>query len=620
MSVVKAARIAASNIEPEDLLRAVAYAYDIEIEGHDKATLRHHIQRFFEEQADAGLRVLLIIDEAQELQRSALQELRWLADLQSKSRQLMQLFLVGQEQLREQMSEPEMDHFQQRMIANYHLVPLDLKESRDYMEYRLRQAGWQGDPELSSAAVLDIYRYTRGVPRHINKLCNRLLLMGYGKGTHKLDSKDVQAIADEMDAEQLRPIESDQPVNEIAAKTLDARVLHPSTLFLKDLAIRVEQQTVISSIMSTAATERNDIRHPDRSADQSNAESPGSALPDPVFRQPLRNRGNWLAALAMLPVALLSIAAVTGMLDNQVSDLGAVLSDNPEFPQPSATNTEGQLPSTSIIQGDAVYAAQTVVDSGIAPLQHILEDELPATAAGYPLVTAVSAGLPGTPLVETVQLRDADGQYPVDALISDVEPTSTSEAALASLDLSKPTEKVQNVQSIRIVPDNELLTDALRDAEIEHLLVQGQRALQDFRLLTPAHDSAYHYFQGALMLEPDNAEAVAGIEQIADCYVLLTNRALEQQDWVKARRYIARGLSIHPGHSALLALQNSSYEPVVSLDAEMGETAKTTTTTTTSQNTGDFLSRVKAFFSAARNTVHSDNQTTYEETSSYIYE
>jgi type II secretory pathway predicted ATPase ExeA len=615
MSAMKAARIAASNIEPEDLLRAVAYAYDIEIEGHNKAALRHHIQRFFEKQVRAGWRILLIIDEAQDLPRSALQELRLLADLQSGPRQLLQLFLVGQEQLCEQISAPEMDHFQQRVIANYHLVPLDLKESRDYVEYRLRQAGWQGDPELSGAAVVDIYRYSRGVPRHINKLCNRLLLLGYGKGIHTLDSKDVQVITDEMDAEQLRPIETEQLVNETATETLDARAINPDTSLLKDLAIRVEQRTAISSFMSSAATELDGTRHPDRLADQGNAVSPGPALPDPVIRQPWRHRGNWLAGiaitrqqlqsvLAILPVAILSIAAVTGLFENQVSSLRTALPDNSNFSRSPATNAEDQR----------------TIASDNAQLQRILGQELPATAAGhpqgYPLLTEAPAGPPGTPYAGTGQLHDTDELYPVDKLIPDVEVASGSETVLHSPDQFVPAEKKQHVATISSVSDNELLTDALRETEVERLLVQGQQALQDFRLLTPAQDSAYHYFQGALMLSPDNAQAIAGIEQVAERYVFLTNRALEQQDWVKARLYIDRGLSIQPGNGELLALQNSVYEPVVDTDEEIGITAKTVE----DQNTDDFLSRVKAFFSAARNSARSDNETIADETSSYLHE
>jgi hypothetical protein len=384
---------------------------------------------------------------------------------------------------------------------------------------------------------------------------------------------------------------------------------------LKDLAIRVEQRTAISSFMSSAATELDGTRHPDRLADQGNAVSPGPALPDPVIRQPSRHRGNWLAGiaitrqqlqsvLAILPVAILSIAAVTGLFENQVSSLRTALPDNSNFSRSPATNAEDQR----------------TIASDNAQLQRILGQELPATAAGhpqgYPLLTEAPAGPPGTPYAGTGQLHDTDELYPVDKLIPDVEVASGSETVLHSHDQFVPAEKKQHVATISSVSDNELLTDALRETEVERLLVQGQQALQDFRLLTPAQDSAYHYFQGALMLSPDNAQAIAGIEQVAERYVFLTNRALEQQDWVKARLYIDRGLSIQPGNSELLALQNSIYEPVVDTDEEIGITAKTVE----DQNTDDFLSRVKAFFSAARNSARSDNETIADETSSYLHE
>ena len=167
MGSVRAAHIAASSLDADDLLRTVAYAFDIRTEQDDRAALRHSIRQYFEKMVRSGQRALLIIDEAQGLPAAALDELRLLADLHSRSRQMLQLFLIGQEELRERMSDPEMEYFQQRVIANYHLVPLNLMESRDYVEYRLRQAGWQGDPELTGDAVMDIICFSRGVPRHI---------------------------------------------------------------------------------------------------------------------------------------------------------------------------------------------------------------------------------------------------------------------------------------------------------------------------------------------------------------------------------------------------------------------------------------------------------------------
>ena len=205
---VSAKRVAVSGLEADDLLRAVAYAYGIEASGLDKATLRHRIQQYFILQEQRGRRALLIIDEAQGLPSSSLEELRLLADLQAGSRPLLQLFLVGQETLRDLMSTPGMDQFQQRIIATCHLKPLGLRETRAYIKHRLCQAGWKGDPELTGAALLAIHQWTRGVPRHINKLCNRLLLLGYGKGKHILDEEEVQAISAELREEQLTSLGS----------------------------------------------------------------------------------------------------------------------------------------------------------------------------------------------------------------------------------------------------------------------------------------------------------------------------------------------------------------------------------------------------------------------------
>ena len=107
---------------------------------------------------------------------AALEELRILADLQTQSRLMLQLFLVGQESLQDLMSSPDMEQFQQRVIANYQLAPLNLQDTRSYIEHRLLQAGWKGDPEFSGDAVLSIYQLSHGVPRHINKICNRLVV------------------------------------------------------------------------------------------------------------------------------------------------------------------------------------------------------------------------------------------------------------------------------------------------------------------------------------------------------------------------------------------------------------------------------------------------------------
>ncbi len=239
---VVAARVASANAEATDLMRVVAYAYGLDVEGQDKATILVRLKQFFIEQTRSGKRVLLIIDEAQGLSYPALEELRLLADLQMGSRPLLQLFLVGQEKLRDLMQEPAMEQFQQRVIGVCHLEPLCLTDSRAYMEHRFRKADWKGDPELSGEAVLEIYQFSKGVPRHINKMCTRLLLDGFMEKKHKLDRDDVLEVADALRAERLAPLGGDQAT---ATGTVDTGLvpeLETGTLTLDDLVLRADPQ------------------------------------------------------------------------------------------------------------------------------------------------------------------------------------------------------------------------------------------------------------------------------------------------------------------------------------------------------------------------------------------
>jgi len=242
LAEVVAARVAAANVETTDLMRVVAYSYGIDVEGVDKATILVRLKQFFVEETRSGKRVLLIIDEAQGLPYPALEELRLLADLQMDARPLVQLFLVGQEKLHELMQEPAMEQFQQRVIGVCHLEPLSLADTRAYMEHRLRKADWKGDPELTGEALLAIYQFSKGVPRHINKICTRLLLDGFMKKKHVLDQDNVREVADALRAERLAPMGSDQLAAAGAGKTELVPELENGTLTVADLALRADPQ------------------------------------------------------------------------------------------------------------------------------------------------------------------------------------------------------------------------------------------------------------------------------------------------------------------------------------------------------------------------------------------
>ncbi|MEO7521174.1 MAG: ATPase, partial [Gemmatimonas sp.] len=110
-------------------------------------------------------------------------------------------FLIGQPQLRDMMRSPQMQQLRQRVIASYHLGPLDKAEARAYIEHRLKCVGWKGDPQIEPDCFDLIHTVTGGIPRRINTLCNRLLLAAYLSEKHTIGSNDVHSIAREIHEE-----------------------------------------------------------------------------------------------------------------------------------------------------------------------------------------------------------------------------------------------------------------------------------------------------------------------------------------------------------------------------------------------------------------------------------
>ena len=209
-SELVARRIVVSEYGPPTLLRTVAYAYGIDTEGLDKGAIQQRTQQFFMRQEQSGRPVLLIIDEAQNLSDAAVEELSMLAGLQTQSRPMLQIFFIGQESLQDLMCTVAMEPFQRRIIANHLLEPLSLKDTGSYIERRLLQAGWKGDPDFTDAAVLNIYQLSKGLPRQINKICRRLLLLGFEKDNHTFDEQDVLEISAELHNEGSTPLETSQ--------------------------------------------------------------------------------------------------------------------------------------------------------------------------------------------------------------------------------------------------------------------------------------------------------------------------------------------------------------------------------------------------------------------------
>jgi general secretion pathway protein A len=192
---VIAARLSARHLESGDLLRSVATAFGLGVTQMDTAGVLQSLERSFIERLRQGRRLLLVVDDAHALSWRGLVSLGLLAGLRLGERPLVQLFLVGRDELREVMRSHRMEQFHGRLIAASVLEPLSEPETRAYAECRLRCAGWVDDPEISAEVFELIHQLSRGVPQQINLVAGQLLADGAAKGRHRLEGKDVKAAA-----------------------------------------------------------------------------------------------------------------------------------------------------------------------------------------------------------------------------------------------------------------------------------------------------------------------------------------------------------------------------------------------------------------------------------------
>jgi general secretion pathway protein A len=193
-----ATRILTTQISGDDLLKMVARGFGMRIDSMDKPALLLLLEQLFAEKHGLGKRFLLIVDEAQNLPFSALEELRMLSNITIAGKAPFQGVLLGQPQFRRILADSGLEQLRQRVIASYHLGPLSQEDTRDYVKHRLTTAGWTGNPSFDDAAFAAIHRHSEGIPRKINTLCSRVLLFGYLEEKRDIDESIVEEVAEEL--------------------------------------------------------------------------------------------------------------------------------------------------------------------------------------------------------------------------------------------------------------------------------------------------------------------------------------------------------------------------------------------------------------------------------------
>ncbi len=194
-------KIVTTQVEAEDLLLMVAAGLNIDGTHLAKAQLLAAIEKQLHAVARQGRRTLLIADEAQALPLESLEELRMLSNFQAGGYPLLQIFLLGQPEFRARLSDPRLDQLRQRVIAMHALDPMGADELEPYLIHRLSCVGWRGKPRFTNDAVAAMYRWSGGIPRKVNLLAGRVLLLGAIEEITSFTGADVEAVIADLEGD-----------------------------------------------------------------------------------------------------------------------------------------------------------------------------------------------------------------------------------------------------------------------------------------------------------------------------------------------------------------------------------------------------------------------------------
>jgi type II secretory pathway predicted ATPase ExeA len=203
---LNAVSLVSTQVEGDDMLRLAAQGFGLATEGLAKAQILDRMEQLLADEAARGKRSLLIVDEAQSLATSALEELRMLSNFTRQGRALLQIFLLGQPEFRDRLAaDGGLEQLRQRVIATHHLDAMEPAEVEPYLVHRLAVAGWDGRPAFDAAAFAAMHRHTGGIPRRVNQLANRILLYGAVENLDRITGADVEAVAADMAADRPQP-------------------------------------------------------------------------------------------------------------------------------------------------------------------------------------------------------------------------------------------------------------------------------------------------------------------------------------------------------------------------------------------------------------------------------
>ncbi len=197
---VKTAFILNPNFSEIQLLESIIKDFGITPKNKTKLSMVWELNNFLLHESEVGNNLVLIIDEAQNLQPNLLEQIRLLSNLETEKDKLLQVILVGQPELNNRLNLYDLRQLRQRIMVRYHIGPLNDDEIKSYICHRLEIAGSRGRIEFSNEAISIISRFSNGTPRLINMICDRALLAGFVSQTQNIDFNIIKKCVEELDS------------------------------------------------------------------------------------------------------------------------------------------------------------------------------------------------------------------------------------------------------------------------------------------------------------------------------------------------------------------------------------------------------------------------------------
>ena len=188
-----------TNIPASQFLKAICREFEIDVDVKEKVDIMEIFQDFLLERYSQNERVLLIIDEAQNISREAMEEIRMLSNLEAEKSHLIQIILIGQPELKNQLQRNDLKQFAQRVSTHYHINGLNKDEVSNYIRYRLKVGEAENLDIFEKDAIELIYRHSLGIPRIINVICDTALVYGYADGTKIIDKNLIDTVIKERE-------------------------------------------------------------------------------------------------------------------------------------------------------------------------------------------------------------------------------------------------------------------------------------------------------------------------------------------------------------------------------------------------------------------------------------